>query len=100
MDPQPSHACGDNPAPPEAQPQEKHGENGGSNANPDQEAQLPSGHADAATNANGNKKSLAFHLSFVGIALVAFLFSLDATTQAVALPVSSGSLGRAGSTPG
>lgn len=35
-----------------------------------------------------NKKSLAFHLSFIGISLIAFLFSLDATTQAVALPVS------------
>lgn len=44
--------------------------------------------ADTGDTTQKNTKSLAFHLSFIGIALVSFLFSLDATTQAVALPVS------------
>lgn len=89
----------DSQAPGDAQVQEKKG-SGCPSQDPEAALQHEStGATDDDDNNNGNshdattqiseKKSLGFHLSFIGIALVAFVFSLDATMLAVALPVRS-----------
>lgn len=44
------------------------------------------------TTATKRKKPIGFHLSFVGLLISVFVYSLDATTLAVAIPVRDGIL--------
>jgi hypothetical protein len=82
------------PGNPAAGVQEKNGSSSDSqDADPAPKSEVPSDTEAAAINGDApqkTKKSLAFHLSFIAITFLSFLFSLDATTQAVALPVGSG----------